>query len=392
LIKAINMHTNKEYRNRAALSKRVVVKIGSRVLVQRSGRPDLQRIKALVKDIARLRRGGREVIVVSSGAIGAGIEALGRRTRPDNLPELQMAAAVGQTRLMSRYEKLFAAEKFKIAQVLLTHDDLRHRSRHLNARNTILTLLRNNIIPIVNENDAVAVDEIKFGDNDILASLVSLLVDAELLILLSTVDGLRRPVASGRTRRVPHLEGITSGVLKLARDRESVFTVGGMASKLEAARMVVDMGTLAIIANGRKTGVLQRIVDGDDVGTVIGLPRTLEKPALASRKKWIAFFNKASGTLTIDDGAALALEKKGKSLLPIGIKEVQGEFEVGSVVNVRSESGALVARGLTEYASRDVRKIKGHRTSEIASLLGAKDFDEVIHRDHMVILKDQQGK
>ncbi len=386
------MHTNKEYRNRAALSKRVVVKIGSRVLVQRSGRPDLQRIKALVKDIARLRRGGREVIVVSSGAIGAGIEALGRRTRPDNLPELQMAAAVGQTRLMSRYEKLFAAEKFKIAQVLLTHDDLRHRSRHLNARNTILTLLRNNIIPIVNENDAVAVDEIKFGDNDILASLVSLLVDAELLILLSTVDGLRRPVASGRTRRVPHLEGITSGVLKLARDRESVFTVGGMASKLEAARMVVDMGTLAIIANGRKTGVLQRIVDGDDVGTVIGLPRTLEKPALASRKKWIAFFNKASGTLTIDDGAALALEKKGKSLLPIGIKEVQGEFEVGSVVNVRSESGALVARGLTEYASRDVRKIKGHRTSEIASLLGAKDFDEVIHRDHMVILKDQQGK
>ncbi len=382
------MHTNNEYRDLVSRARRIVVKIGSRVLIQRSGRPDLQRIRALVKDIALLQKGGREVICVSSGAIGAGIESMGFRKRPDNLPDLQMAAAIGQTRLMSRYEELFAAEKCKIAQVLLTHDDLRNRVRHLNARNTMLALLRNGVIPIVNENDVVAVDEIKFGDNDILASLVTLLIDAEMLILLSTVDGLRRPAAGGKTRRISLLEGITPETLKLVRRNDSAFTVGGMASKLEAAQTVADMGSLAIIANGRKSGTLTRLMQGKDVGTLIAHAKILEKPHLASRKKWIAFFNKAGGTLAIDDGAREALEKSGKSLLPIGIKDVQGDFDVGAVVNVRTLKGTHVARGLTEYSSKDIRTIMGHRTSEIAGLLGSKDFDEVIHRDNMVILKN----
>ncbi len=363
--------------------RRLVIKIGSRVLIQRNGRPDIRRMRALVKEIAALRLAGKEVAVVTSGAIGAGLHALGRRVRPDNLPDLQMAAAVGQTRLMSRYSALFAREQCRIGQVLLTHDDLRDRVRHLNARNTIMNLLRHGIIPIVNENDVVAVDEIKFGDNDHLAALTAMLVDADLLILLSTVDGFRRPISTRKTRRVPYLESISENMLALAVGKGSVFSVGGMRTKLESAHDFVNMGGLAVIANGRKADVITKVMRGDNEGTLIGAG--IERSDARSRKRWIAFFHKAQGAVIVDEGARKAIETKGRSLLPAGIRDVDGTFPIGAVVNVRMPDGAVIARGLTVYASEDIRKIMGHKTSEIASLLGAKDYDEVIHRDHMLV-------
>jgi glutamate 5-kinase len=379
------MKTQMNLREQLPGIRRVVIKVGSRVLIQSSGRPDIRRMRALAKEIAALHHAGKEVVVVSSGAIGAGLHALGRRTRPDNLPDLQMAAAVGQTRLMSRYSALFARESCRIGQVLLTHDDLRDRVRHLNARNTMMNLIRHRIIPVVNENDVVAVDEIKFGDNDHLASLVGMLIDADLLILLSTVDGFRRPAAKGRTLRVPHLPDITDESLALAVGKGSLFSIGGMRTKLESAREFVQLGRLAVIANGRKAGVVGRIMAGAEEGTLIGrglAPRTV----CGSRKRWIAFFNKPQGVLMIDDGACRAIVGQGRSLLPAGVQAVEGRFPMGAVVNVRSLAGETVARGLTEYSSDDLAVIKGRKTAEIAALLGSKDYDEVIHRDHMLIL------
>jgi glutamate 5-kinase len=383
------MKATSEIRGALSNLQRVVIKIGSRVLIQRNGRPDIRRMGVLVREIAALHATGKDVVVVSSGAIGAGLHALGMTQRPDNLPDLQMAAAVGQTRLMTRYNTLFAREKCRIGQVLLTHADLRERDRHLNARNTLMNLLRHRIIPIVNENDVVAVDEIKFGDNDHLAALTAMLIDADLLVLLSTVDGFRRPVSPRKTVRVPHLESVSEDVLALAVGKGSLFSIGGMRSKLESAQDFVQMGGLAVIANGRKAHVISNIVSGADEGTLIGKWETrLHAPQ--SRKQWIAFFHRAQGTVVVDEGARTAIVEKGRSLLPAGIREVDGTFPMGAVVNIRSGSGAIIARGLTEYSSADLLKIKGCRTADIASLLGSKDYDEVIHRDHMLVFAGSQ--
>ncbi len=375
-------------RQREALSKsqRIVVKIGSRALVQKSGRPDRVRMKALVKDIARLHRNGREVVVVSSGAIGTGMHTLGLKSRPTNLPDLQMAAAVGQSRLMTTYDKLFTAEKCKIGQVLLTHDDLNNRQRHLNARNTMRALLRNRVVPIVNENDVVAVDEIKFGDNDRLAALVALLIEADLLILLTTVDGFLAPDKAGRMKRVPVLNGVTDKELGHAVGKGSELSTGGMASKLQAANMVARVSAPVVIANGCKAGILKQILDGRDVGTLITAEGSTTDSVLAGRKRWIAFFHKPQGTLIVDEGARAAIEQKGKSLLPIGIRDVEGHFAGGAVVNVKTASGVLFACGVVDYSSDQIRKIKGLKTSDISNVLGSKDYDDVIHRDNMVVL------
>ena len=363
---------------------RLVIKIGSHALIQRNGRPDLPRMRALVREMAALHQAGREVILVSSGAIGAGLHALGLRARPDNLPDLQMAAAVGQTRLISRYSALFARERCRIGQVLLTHDDLRDRVRHLNARNTLMNLLRRRIVPVVNENDVVSVDEIKFGDNDLLASRVAMLTDADLLILLSTVDGFRRTVAGGRrTRRVAHLETVPDDLLATVAGAGGAFSTGGMRSKLAAARDFTELGRLAVIANGRKPRVLERILAGEDEGTLIGDASV--RSTGGSRKRWIGFFHKTRGAVIIDEGARRAVEQLGKSLLPAGILDVEGDFPMGAVIQVRSAAGSVVAHGLTEYSSEDIRRIRGRKTTEIEALLGTKDYDEVIHRDHMLV-------
>lgn len=370
-------------------AKRVVIKIGSRVLVQKTGRPDLPRMRRLVAGVSALLREGREVVVVSSGAIGSGMEALGMRRRPTALADLQMAAAVGQSRLMATYDTLFGKEGFGVGQILLTHDDLRHRTRHLNARTTVMNLLRHRIVPIVNENDVVAVDEIKFGDNDLLGALVSLLIGADLLILLTTVDGLRAPVGVGRTHRVRELDGITEESLALAIGKGSHLSTGGMASKLQSAGMVAENGIPVVIANGRLDGIIGRVTSGDDTGTLIRASATTGR---SHREQWIALFHRTHGAIVIDDGARDALLAKGRSLLPIGVRAVEGDFEAGAVVEIRDLTGAVLARGLTECSSKETHLIKGKRTPDVTALLGSAAPKELIHRDNMVFVKREPAE
>lgn len=372
-------------RARLCEARRIVVKIGTRVLAARTGRPNRQRMRALVGEIAALQRADRQLVVVSSGAIGAGVAALGLSRRPTNLPDLQMTAAVGQTRLMALYDEMFGGEGLRIGQILLTHDDLRHRERHLNTRNTVENLLRHGVVPIVNENDVVAVDEIKVGDNDFLASLVAHLVEADLLVLLTTTDGLRRPDAGGRSRRVPVLDAITPAVLKLASGKGDALSTGGMYTKLKAADEVARAGGAVVIADGRKPAVLTKVLAGADTGTFVR-PSIRDGRAMRRKKRWLAFFHRAAGSLVVDPGACEALVHRGRSLLPKGIESVHGEFPIGALVNVETRDGRLVARGLVSYASGDLRRIRGLRTTEVARVLGRKDYDEVIHRDNMVLL------
>jgi glutamate 5-kinase len=359
---------NSQHRDALKNAKRIVVKAGSKVLVQSTGRPDSRRLRLLVDELAQFQNSGGEVAFVSSGAIGAGLEALGRKTRPKAIPDLQMAAAVGQTRLMTLYDNLFGENKCNIGQVLLTHDGLKNRERHLNARNTLLNLIANRIVPIINENDAISTEEIKFGDNDVLAALVAILVDADALILLSTTDGLR----DGK-RRVSYIEEVDDDVLSLVADKQDNLSTGGMASKLDSAQIAAHNGIPVVIANGRKTGVLTRIFQGLDEGTLL-FPK---EGNISKRKRWIAFFNRAEGHITIDTGAVNALNA-GKSLLPAGIKAVSADFKVGAMVNIQSEDGTQIARGLVEYSSADIDENKGLKTT-------GKN-GEIIHRDNMVIL------
>lgn len=360
--------TQKIHRDALKNAKRIVVKAGSKVLVQSTGRPDKRRLGLLVDELSQFQNEGGEVAFVSSGAVGAGLEALGIKTRPKAMPDLQMAAAVGQIRLMSVYDELFSQGKCQIGQVLLTHDALKHRERHLNARNTLLNLISNRIIPIINENDAISTEEIKFGDNDVLAALVAILIDADALILLSTTDGLR----DGENRRVSFIEEVDDEVLELVADKQDNLSTGGMASKLQSAQIAAHNGIPVVIANGRKTGVLSRIFQGLDEGTLL-FPKAGN---ISRRKRWIAFFNRSEGHLVIDEGAANALNK-GKSLLPVGIKSVEGSFKVGAMVDIQTLEGDRVARGLVEYASDEIDQLKGQKT--------AGKTGEVIHRDNMVI-------
>ncbi|MCS6770892.1 MAG: glutamate 5-kinase [Kiritimatiellae bacterium] len=381
------MHDAKEARTRLAHARRIVVKIGSRVLVQRTGRPDVRRMRELVRQIAGLHKAGRDVVVVSSGAIGSGIEALGWRKRPTSLKLLQMAAAVGQSRLMARYDELFGAHDIRIGQLLLTHEDLRHRTRHLNAHETMQTLLEHRVVPIVNENDVVAVDEIKFGDNDLLAALTALLVQADALVLLTTVDGFRAPVTAGRTRRVPVLAGVSEKELSMALGKGSQLSTGGMASKLQSAGMVAENGIPVVIANGRSDGVLERLIRGEDVGTII-LPSSDPNP-LSRRERWIALFHRPKGSLVVDDGAREAVETRGKSLLPVGIRAVEGNFDAGAVVNLKAGDGSIFGRGLSNFSSTEIRLMKGKRSDELEAVLGASESPVVVHRDNMVFRKKE---
>ena len=365
--------TQKKYREALKTAKRIVVKAGSKVLVQSSGHPDRQQLKQLVDEMAQFQNQGGETVFVSSGAVGAGLDALGMETRPKAMPDLQMAAAVGQIRLMSIYAELFGENQCDIGQVLLTHDALKHRERHLNARNTLLNLIAHRIIPVINENDTISTEEIKFGDNDVLAALVSILIDADALILLSSTDGLREPDGNGETRRVSFIEEVDKTVLALVADRQDKLSTGGMASKLKSAQIAAHNGIPVVIANGRKTGVLSRILDGQDEGTLL-FPK---EGNISKRKRWIAFFNRSEGHLVVDDGAANALNS-GKSLLPVGIVSVEGNFKVGAMVGIQSSDGRLLARGLVEYASADIKEIMGSHTDGKRA--------EVIHRDNMVML------
>jgi glutamate 5-kinase len=372
-------------RARLVEARRVVIKIGSRVLVQKTGRPDRRRMRELVRQVASLHKAGRELIVVSSGAIGSGIEALGWSKRPSSLKLLQMAAAVGQSRLMAAYDELFSVHGIRIGQILLTHEDLRHRVRHLNAQATMETLIAHRVIPIVNENDVVAIDEIKFGDNDLLAALTALLVQANALILLTTVDGFRAPSASGRTRRVPILEGVSEKELSMALGKGSELSTGGMASKLQSAGMVAENGIPVVIANGRREGTLEDILAGRDVGTII--QPAASASALSRKERWIALFHRPQGTLVIDDGAREALVEKGRSLLPVGIVHVEGDFDGGAVVGIKAADGTPIGRGLSNFSSVEIRLMKGRKSTELTAMLGASESPVVVHRDNLVFRK-----
>jgi glutamate 5-kinase len=366
-------------------ARRVVIKVGSAVLTSSGGGLDQKRIEQLAKEIVSIMDERREVVLVSSGAIAAGLAKLGlKKTKGMPLPLKQAAAAVGQSGLMWMYEKTFGAHGKKVAQVLLTREDLSNRSRFLNARNTLQTLLEYGVIPIINENDTVAVDEIKFGDNDNLSGMVVQLIDADLLMILSDIDGLYTadPRLHPEARFIPVVEKITAEMERGAGDALSGVGTGGMRSKIMAAKKVGAYGVPMVILNGKNTGNLAALFDGKETGTLF-LPR-LEK--MDSRKHWIAYTAASKGGIVVDDGCCDALVNKGKSLLPGGVVGVEGSFKVGDCVNCLDIRGTVFARGLTKYSSIDLDRIRGLRTSQIEGVLGHKDYDEVIHRDDLVIL------
>lgn len=364
--------------------KRIVIKIGSNILADRIEGLDKERIASLSKDISDIHNKGYEVVIVSSGAIAAGMKKLGLKEKPSDIKLKQAAAAAGQSSLMWAYERSFAHHGKNVAQILLTRDDLSDRKRYINSKNTLLALLAHNVIPIINENDTVSTDEIKFGDNDNLAALVSGLIEAEMLIILSDVDGLytEDPRQNPDAKLIKTVDKITPELEKIAGGAGSIVGTGGMYSKLLAAKRAVKYGITVNIISGKKSGLLQSVLRGERCGTLF-LP--LQKK-LTSRKGWIAYASKSKGNIIIDDGAVGAIIEKGKSLLPSGIVGIEGVFDIGDTVSCVDLKGNRIAKGLTNYSSAEIEKIKGKKTSEIEGIIGYKYSDEVIHRDNMVVL------
>jgi glutamate 5-kinase len=366
----------------AGPAQRIVIKVGSSVLAGRRGL-DLGVINRLCDEISLLREQGRQVVIVSSGAIASGIRKVGLRAVPKTIPQKQAAAAVGQGSLIQAYEEAFSHYDLKVAQILLTSDDLTNRRRYLNARHTLQTLLGWGIIPIVNENDTVVVDEIKFGDNDNLSALIAQLIEADLLVALMDMDGLydSDPRENHDAKIVSVVHRIDKEVESFAGGRPGGFGTGGMLSKLMAAKKVTAAGVPMIIGNGRNRYVLKQIFDGEGVGTLF-LPAERRLP---SKKQWIAHTLKPQGEVILDAGAAKALKRKGKSLLSTGIVEVRGRFEVGAPVRCLSSGEEVIGIGLVNYGAEEIEKIKGVRSNRIEEVLGYKHSDEVIHRDNFVL-------
>jgi glutamate 5-kinase len=366
-------------------AKRVVVKVGSNVLTENHGL-NVTAIRSITRQICRLIDRGLEVILVTSGAMASGVKKVGLSKRPDEIPKRQAVAAVGQAGLILEYEKAFARYKKKVAQILLTSEDLSNRKRYLNARNTLFTLLSWRVLPIINENDTVMIEEIKFGDNDHLAAMITLLLDADILINLTDIDGLytRDPRIFPGAEMIPLVSAINKNIEKLASDIPGALGSGGMLSKIKAAKKVNTSGIPMIIANGGKPNILIKLFSGRSHGTYF-VPK---EQRLASRKRWIAFTLKPLGALIIDDGAANAIMKCGKSLLPSGILEVQGDFNVGAAVEFKGTQSQTYGMGLVNYSAVDISKIKGLNSNKIEACLGHKLYDEVIHRDNLAITGD----
>jgi len=364
--------------------RRAVVKVGSAVLTDSNGL-DQGIMAELAAQIAKLRSAGKEITLVSSGAIAAGRGKLPDLTAPRTVPEKQALAAVGQGRLMHAYESAFDRFDTHVAQILVTREGLVARHRYLNAKNTLKTLLQWGIVPVVNENDTVATEELQFTDNDALSVLIVNLVEAELLVCLSDVDGLydSDPRETVGARRIPSVERVDGSVMAIAGNSPGRAGRGGMRSKLEAARMVTACGVPMVVAGGRVPQVLPRLFDGEDLGTVFHAGR---RPRIYGRKPWIAFTLAREGSIEIDDGAVQALVEKGRSLLPAGVKGVRGDFDVGACVVVCDMEGREIAVGLTGFSGEDLRKICGCQTGDIRMRIGHEGAEEVIHRDDMVIL------
>jgi glutamate 5-kinase len=363
-------------------ARRVVLKVGSRVLTGKGRTLSQPVFDRLAREISAAKKKGYEVVLVSSGAIAAGMGRLGLQEKPKTMPQKQASAAIGQSALMWSYERAFSFYGEKVAQILLTRDDLSNRHRYLNARNTLLTLLEFGVIPIINENDTVVVQEIKFGDNDNLSALVTNLVNADLLVILSDIDGLydRDPRVHKNAKLIPFVDQVTEEMEQKATGTLNPFSIGGMVTKLQAARKAALFGVPTILANGMAEGLLEKIFRGEEVGTLF----TFQGNKLTSRKHWIAFTLEPQGRILVDEGAKKAILQKGKSLLPSGVLSAEGKFSLGDPVVLSDASGQDFARGLTNYDSSEINKIKGLKTSEVESRLGYKYSDEIIHRDDLV--------
>jgi glutamate 5-kinase len=364
--------------------RRIVVKIGTRVLTDEEGCLATAVFDSIVDQVVHLSEEGKEVVLVSSGAIAAGRTLLTPAHRDASIPEKQALAAIGQTQLMGMYQQALDRHGKRAAQVLLTRDDLSHRRRYLNARNTLFKLLQFSVIPIVNENDTVMVEEIKFGDNDSLSARVTILADADLLILLTDTAGLCAWEKSGEPEEaaVPFVKEVTQELQAWAKGPSDPLGTGGMATKIEAARIATQAGHPAVIADGRRPGVIPAILAGEPIGTFFAPV----KDRLTHKKHWIAYSLRKKGELILDDGAIQAIVHKGKSLLPSGVVKVSGRFDTGEMVACLDGNGTEWARGITNYSSQEVRKIAGRKSSEIEALLGYRIRDEIIHRDELVVV------
>ena len=376
--------------------KRVVIKVGSSIITKREKKNNewanelnANNVRLLARTIRQIVDRNCEVVLVSSGAIMAGRERLGLHRADLSIPEKQACAAIGQSYLMHTYEKKFEKEGIKVAQILLGHDDLRSRKRFLNAKHTLEALLEHKVIPIINENDSVTIDEIKIGDNDTLSATVACLLNAQLLIILSDVDGLfsRDPSSKMRAGDAPikiieHVDCITQKIEKLAGGSKNKVTVGGMYTKVLAAKQTMSFGIPTLVVNGFDKNIAEKIYKGKSVGTLFWAGRDKIK----KRKHWIAHTLKPSGKITIDSGAEKAILSRGKSLLPAGVIKVEGKFEFGNAVRILGENGNEIARGLVNYNFRDLDSIMGMRTSAVKKIFKDNFYNEVIHRDDLTLL------
>jgi glutamate 5-kinase len=372
------------FRAQTGSTRTLVVKVGSRILTaEDAATPHAGRVRSLVDGIAALRKTGRRVLLVSSGAIAQGMKAMNLAKRPGTIPAKQACASIGQIRLMNMYASLFSRHGILIGQVLVTWDDLRDKKRYLNLRNTLFHLFDVDAVPIINENDSVGVEEIRFGENDTLAAQLSLLVEADLFVNLTDINGLydADPKTKRNARRIPLVAHFSPAIHKFASDNKNEVSVGGMATKLKAAEMVTRAGLHALIGDGFHRTLLDVLSD-PAAGTVF-LPAEKKIP---SRHRWIAFTGRPSGSIVVDQGASTAIVGRGKSLLAAGVRAISGTFKVGDMVDVQNEKGQTICRGLVNYSSEDALRIAGCKTADIASRLGAKTFDELIHRDNLVVL------
>ena len=368
-------------------AKRVVVKVGSNVLTAASGL-NLDAVASLSAQISDLIDRGLEVLFVSSGAMASGLRKMGLAHRPEEIPKRQAIAAVGQSGLMNAYETAFARHDKRVAQILMTSEDLNNRKRYLNARNTLNTLLEWRVVPIINENDTIMVEEIKLGDNDNLAAMITLLMDADFLISLTDIDGLytKDPRTMPDAQLIPHVSAYKKKIEAYASDIPGALGRGGMLSKIKAAKKVNAAGVPMIIAKGDKPDILLKLFSGEAHGTYFE-PR---KKKLNRRKCWIAYTLTPKGKIVVDAGAEVAVVHRGKSLLPTGVTAVEGEFKVGAPVAILNSEGDTIGIGLVNYSSVDIRAIKGMKTTQIKDCLGDKPYDEVIHRDNLVITEEKK--
>lgn len=370
--------------------RRIVIKVGTSSITHGTGLLNLEMIEKLSRQIADLHNRGIEVILVTSGAIGAGMGKLNLKERPKTIPEKQAAAAVGQGVLIHMYQKTLSEYGKTIAQLLLTKDDLADRGRFLNARNTAYSLLAHNVIPIVNENDAVATDELKYGnkigDNDTLSALMVNLVDADLLVILSDIDGLydANPSTNPSAQLISMVPDITQEIIEMAGGAGSSLGTGGMATKIKAGQIATNSGADMIIARSTLDSVLYRIVEGEDVGTLFLKKDKAAKP----RQLWIGYSSRVTGEVHVDDGAAKAICQSRKSLLPSGIVKVVGSFNTGEIISILDDQGVHIANGITNYDSMEIGMIKGLKSTEIMKVLGYKDYDEVVHANNMLVVKE----